>query len=359
MKAAVERAGGPFTIFGGEPLLVPLSDLEELWAWGYQRWGRNGIQTNGALITEAHIELFRKYNVHVGVSIDGPGAMNDLRVAGDQENTRTTTAFIERMIQRLCSERLSTSVIITLHRLNASPERLPRMHAWVRELQDIGVKSARIHTLEVDNAVAARFALTEEDNIMAFLSFAELEQQLTTLKLDVFSDIKDELLGRDDRTTCVWNACDPYTTRAVNGIEGNGKRSNCGRTNKDGIDFEKADRPGFERYLALYYAPQTCGGCSGCRFFLMCKGQCPGTAIDGDWRNRTEYCALWKRLFMECEDRLIRSGVQPISDNVPLRLALERMLVEAWNRGDNPSLSSLIRRIHAPASRHSQKREAI
>ena len=30
MKAAVEREGGPFTLFGGEALLVPEDDLEEL-----------------------------------------------------------------------------------------------------------------------------------------------------------------------------------------------------------------------------------------------------------------------------------------------------------------------------------------
>ena len=34
MKAAVEREGGPFALFGGEPLLMPLMDLEALWEWG-------------------------------------------------------------------------------------------------------------------------------------------------------------------------------------------------------------------------------------------------------------------------------------------------------------------------------------
>ena len=80
----------------------------------------------------------------------------------------------------------------------------------------------------------------------------------------------------------------------MQGIEGTDQRSNCGRTNKDGIDFVKSDREGFERYLALYYTPQEYGGCKDCRFFLMCKGQCPGTAIDRDWRNRTEHCEVWK-----------------------------------------------------------------
>jgi len=79
MKAAVEREGGPFTLFGGEPLLLPLADLEELFRWGMEEYGHSGIQTNGILISDEHMRLFKTYNVDVGVSIDGPGELNDLR----------------------------------------------------------------------------------------------------------------------------------------------------------------------------------------------------------------------------------------------------------------------------------------
>ena len=56
-------------------------------------------------------------------------------------------------------------------------------------------------------------------------------------------------------------------------------------TNKDGIDYVKADRPGYERYLALYQTPQEYGGCQGCRFLVSCaRGNVQGTAISsGDW----------------------------------------------------------------------------
>src|SRR5215510_4821475 len=79
MKAAILEEGGDFSLFGGEPLLVPVIDLEALWAWGFERFGRNGVQTNGSLIRDAHIELFKRYKVHVGISIDGPGPLNDTR----------------------------------------------------------------------------------------------------------------------------------------------------------------------------------------------------------------------------------------------------------------------------------------
>ncbi|MGI8903285.1 MAG: radical SAM protein [Solirubrobacteraceae bacterium] len=72
MKAAVEQEGGPFTLFGGEALLLAETDLEELWAWGLERYGSNAVQTNGVLINDAHVRMFRQYKVHVGISSTGP-----------------------------------------------------------------------------------------------------------------------------------------------------------------------------------------------------------------------------------------------------------------------------------------------
>ena len=88
MKAAIEQEGGSFTLFGGEPLLLPEDDLEYLWAWGLEKYGSNGMQTNGTLINDNHIRMFKQYKVMVGISIDGPRDLNDIRWAGSIEKTR-------------------------------------------------------------------------------------------------------------------------------------------------------------------------------------------------------------------------------------------------------------------------------
>ncbi len=157
------------------------------------------------------------------------------------------------------------------------------------------------------------------------------------------------LRGQDDSVTCIWGACDPYTTRAVRGVEGNGQRSNCGRTYKEGIEFAKADRAGFERYLALYNTPHAHGGCRDCRFFLMCKGECPGTAIDGDWRNRTADCAVWLGLFEHLEAEMVHSGETPVSLS-PGRAMLEATMLGEWARGENHTIASVLRRLDANAN---------
>jgi len=71
MKMAAERERTSFTLFGGEPLLIPESDLKELWSWGWERFRRNGVQTNGVLINENHIRMFKQYNVGVGIRLTG------------------------------------------------------------------------------------------------------------------------------------------------------------------------------------------------------------------------------------------------------------------------------------------------
>jgi len=345
MKRAILEEGGPFTLFGGEPLLIPEVDLEDLFAWGLAQFGRNRIQTNGTLINENHIRIFKQYQVSVGISVDGPGALNDVRWTGSLGETRAATARTEAAIARLCQEGIPPSIIVTLHRNNATADKLPLLHDWFRRLDRMGIRTARLHVLESENhLIREKYALSPEDNLRALMSFAALEPELRSLQLDIFREMEDLLQGRDDQSSCVWRACDPYTTTAVRGVEGFGQKSNCGRTNKDGIDFVKADEPGYERYLALYHTPQEYGGCQGCRFFLMCKGQCPGNSIDGDWRNRTEHCGTWMELFTSAEQRLIEQGIAPLSVR-PERLAVEQAMLQAWAHGGNPRIRHLLEKL--------------
>lgn len=342
LLSKIEESAAPFTLFGGEPLLVPLSDLEKIWAVGLKKWGENHLQTNATLITDRHLDLFQKYRVAVGVSMDGPGALNDARWAGNLAKTRKQTRFSEEALERLRENHISTSMIVTLHRNNASSDKLPVLLAWLRYLDRLGIESTRLHLLEVDEVgVAEKYALSPSENLKALLAIEALEGQLDHMQLDVFGEMVEMLLGQDETASCVWRACDPYTTDAVQGLEGHGHSSNCGRTNKDGIGFEKAPVVGYERYLALYHTPQVYDGCEGCRFFLMCKGQCPGTGNHGDWRNRTADCSTWKKLFIHLEKRLVAHDQQPLSLH-PFRATMEAMMLEAWSEGANPSLQAAL-----------------
>lgn len=315
VQLAVTRAAGKdgFSLFGGEPLLASLEDLERLWAFGLERYGVNGIQTDGALISDAHVALFKTYRVHVGFSIDGPGALNDARRAGSLDQTRSATARSEAALLRCLAEGVPASLIVTLHRMNASPERLPELVAWLEGLDRAGLTSCRAHLLERDGAWKP-LVLSDGENIAALFALRDLERRMPRLRFDVFADLERKLMDPATDVTCIWNGCDPWTTTAVHGIEPDGTRSLCHRVHKDGRSWLPADGgPVKIRQVLLWETPQEQGGCHGCWFFLVCGGQCPGTAEEGDWRRRTADCRVWYAAMERVEAELQAAGKSPIS----------------------------------------------
>lgn len=314
VQLRVLEAAGPdgFTLFGGEPLLASLEDLEKLWAFGLERYGKNGCQTDGHVIGEEHLALFKRYKVHVGFSIDGPGELNGARVAGTPEQTLEATNRSIAALRRCLAEGIGASLIVTLHRLNADGDRLPRLLTWLRDLAGAGLRSVRLHSLELD-AGARHVALDLEQALAAFRACRAVARE-AGLQLDIFTDMEKKLRDPEASATCIWNDCDPWTTPAVHGIGPDGSRSLCQRVHKDGRQW--APMPGAPariRQAVLWATPQERGGCAGCRFFLACGGQCPGTAIGGDWRRRSSDCALWFALLSDVEAELVARGEQPAS----------------------------------------------
>ena len=323
-----------FSLHGGEPLLAPLVHLEEVFQFGLEKYGTNGIQTNGTLITGEHIELFKRYNVNVGISIDGPGSCNSLRRAHDDDETAMATARTIDAIKTLAQEGLIPSIIVTVHKLNASDiARRKIMIEWFSWLESYGIKYLNLHMLETEKGME-NLALSEEENTEAFLHFYEFSK---TSKMHIipFADIR-ELLTVGKTGMCIWNGCDPYTTTAVNGVSRSGQRSNCGRMNKEGVNWVKADTTTRERNLVLFHTPQEYGGCKDCRFFVFCKGNCPGTAIDGDWRNRTVHCATWFALFEAIEKEII----EPISHDPRKLDEMTHMLINQSDHADSPHIDT-------------------
>ncbi len=333
--------GTGLTVFGGEPLLLPLPELKAICERARALGAPIGLQSNGTLISEAHVALFKEFNVSVGLSIDGPDELNDSRWAGSSELTQVQTRASQDALERLCAVGLHPSLIVTLYRGNAAGATLPRLLTWVRDCYARGVRVFNFHTLEVDHALVESMRLTEDAAIAAAEALMDLETQLPGARFAPWCEMRDLLCGDDTRANCIWHACDPYLTDAVRGIGPTGQRQNCGRTNKDGVAWQKIDRRGHERQLALYLTPFECGGCGGCRFFFACKGECPGTGEGGDWRARTDHCGTLQRVFGILETRLVAGGREPLSQSLR-RPAVEAALLAAWARGENMTVAAAL-----------------
>ena len=325
-----------FNLFGGEPLLAPWDQIEEMFRFGLERFGQNGIQTSGRLIGEEHFKLFKKYKVHVGFSFDGPGDLNRPRWAGSPEATLEATAATERSMKRCGEEGIRYSCITTLHRFNAAKDRLPTLLDWWPMMKEFGMTSARLHVLEHDGPTKY-LALSDEENENALWAHYELERDVLEGGVgffDIFGDMKRLLEADDENATCIWQACDPQNTQAVSGVGPTGERYLCERVHKEGINWSEAPKGPLVRQLGLAETDFDDGGCRGCRFLLLCKGNCPGTAIDGDWRNRSRDCGLWYSLFSRLETEMREAGKEPITDRDPAELArMHSVMIRAWEMG--------------------------
>jgi uncharacterized protein len=355
--ASIEKLDSAFSLFGGEPLILNLKDLEELLSIAYTRWGHSGLQTNGTLITEAHIDLFRKYNTHTGISLDGPGVLNRSRWIHDEATTDKHTDRTHWSIKRLCEEAKTTphllpSLIVTMHAGNAGSDVFPQLVEWFKQLDAMGIQSVNLHVMELD-AKADELYLSQDELSDRLIDLWNLQDSLTQLRFTKFQEVLKLLQADDANVVCTWHSCDPLNTVAVHGIENDGSPSHCSRTNKDGINWMPAEGSGknsefighkgnvyHERQLALYVTPQEYGGCQGCEYWLLCKGQCPGEGEQQDWRMRSHYCLTYKKLFAEAAKRLRAMGIQPISDWSYMP-DIERRMYEMWAEGQSPEFGKL------------------
>ncbi len=300
LRNQIQNEQGRPYLHGGEPLLAPLEFIEELLSMSYQMSGFSSIQTNGTLINKKHIELFKRYNTSIGVSIDGPGELNKYRKT--LKGNKSTVNRVMQNIRLLREKDIPVGVISVLTRANALPEQRDAYKKWVVELHDIGV-AGRMNPAQIDYPSLQSIALTDKELAEFYTDMAKF--CLIELGVDwlPYRDIVDSLLGLN-QGTCSFGECDYYNAFSERVIFGDGSTGSCLKTTKTGHTYPRfqnadADQSGFAkvRYELLPLIELEHGGCKGCKYWRNCTGGCPAEGLDGDWRNRTRYCKAYYALF--------------------------------------------------------------
>ena len=99
---------------GGEPLLIDAKNYENLILKliQFNPYIRFSIQTNGTLLTKEHINVFKKYNVSIGISLDGYNEeMNKYRI---YSNGKNSFKIIMKKIEILKNEKVKFGLIMSL-----------------------------------------------------------------------------------------------------------------------------------------------------------------------------------------------------------------------------------------------------
>src|SRR5689334_14659155 len=91
LKAIIETMrhspGGNCTLHGGEITLMPVKEMRVICEAARDQKRRINMQTNASIVTDELLDLLVEFQVSVGVSLDGPGALNRDRHIADLEAT--------------------------------------------------------------------------------------------------------------------------------------------------------------------------------------------------------------------------------------------------------------------------------
>ncbi len=320
---------------GGEPLLVSDEDLDTIFSWIYENYdgGRTHIQTNGTMMTDKHVEMFDKYNVHVGISCDGPWPLNKHRISytDDEDTTRLMTKKTHQAIARCRSKGVSVGVITVLHEANAGDdEKFEKLLKWIDGLNRMGVQghfNPAIPYEDVQTDISLSGSRLKEVYLQTYEWMKEEEYRFW----NPIADYKDNLLGIA-LGNCTKNRCDVMNAGAAKIIKGDGETTGCGKTWSgvgDGGAFLQGDSSGNEyddneqRYEILKRTPgpytedaPDMGGCKGCKYWNVCTGGCPSAGMNDDHRNRTVWCEAIYGLYeaIEKDMRTLFPNITLITD---------------------------------------------
>lgn len=312
---------------GGEPLLVDIDDLEAIFSWVYDNYEsvregvkKSHIQTNGTMINDEHIRIFKEYNVNVGISCDGPLELNKGRKARFSDGSVATDKMTEKTINNI--EKLAedpdvtVSLIIVASKFNCeTDEQIDILLEWLEELAQMGVWGHYNPAIPYDD-IQTDVSPTVDELKNLYLRTWEWVKGEEYRKWDPMNSYVDNLLG-SKLTNCVENRCDVFNSGAAKIVTGEGDLTGCGKPWSavgDGIPFlqgpdsDQQYNDAEERYEMLKMAPgwttegePDMGGCRGCKFWNLCQGGCPASGLDQDFRNRTIWCEAKYALYEQIE----------------------------------------------------------
>jgi uncharacterized protein len=194
---------GPLLVnwHAGEPLVLPASYYAERMPL-FDRVVAAGIpvthslQTNAMLVSEEHCDLFLRYDVKVGVSIDGPAHIHDRK--RQTRNGQGTHAAAMAGIARMQNRGVSFNAICVLSDLSVRhPDEIYSF------FKDLGVRAVGFNIEEIEGVNKTSSITTDgfDDRFLGFLErvWQRAEADHHVMRIREFDDAEGRLLDKHPR----------------------------------------------------------------------------------------------------------------------------------------------------------------
>ncbi len=176
---------------GGEPLLLADSWFVEAVAVAKELAEKHGkrvehpMQTNGTRLTAERIDLLTGLGVRIGLSVDGPPAINDVfRQAGK---------LVDKAIRRLNEKQVGFSAILVLSKANYS-----RMGEVMDYFAEVGLRDFMINVVQPQGSGRQAELLNADEMFVAFRAVFDhmLKNGVSVSEADTMRFVNRMVLGR-------------------------------------------------------------------------------------------------------------------------------------------------------------------
>lgn len=301
-----------FIWHGGEPLLMGLDFYKR--AINYQRKYKkdvvvkNGMQTNGTLMTEEMGTFFSNQNFGIGFSLDGPEKIHEYnRPSGNGVNTYNKIVSSIKMYNHALSKKSNPGILSVMTKTTTD---------HIDELYDflyLNNFDCKINPVIIDGGAKRwkdQLAITPEEygEAMIYLFDRWFFEKGTTFSIDTLEDIIISLLTRRPKGCLFEDSC---FTKFLH-IDPPGNIHPCGfndfilgNINKDSISDVLHSPIISKLNIRKERVPAIC---TKCDYYDICHSGCPRNALmrRGRIYDRDFYCDSYRMLFEHINNALRR-----------------------------------------------------
>ena len=274
-------------ITGGEPTLVPESIERAITlARATGKCHSIGLQTNATCLTPELLTLFKTHGVQVGVSLDGPPAV--------QERQRGKAAETLRGLQMLEASAIPFRITTVVTQASAATlDKLVLTLAGFGGALGIGL-DLLVAKGRATNSSLAKPATTATLEIGMKRMLTVLTEVNRRRRTPIHLREQDLIVGRGGKLSAFCHACREESLA----VTPDGRLFPCGQTLGDkAFAAGTVDQPCWERLSTLRAYKPTGTVCTNCDLEAVCPGDCPSRLYYNQNRGTDLICTLYRSIW--------------------------------------------------------------
>lgn len=218
------------TFHGGEPMLIGPQRFDRLVGMAVEKLKDRvslGMQTNGTLVNDEWIEVLKRHNLRVGVSLDGPPEIHDL--ARVDHAGRGSYSQVVQGLRKLQENRVFSSILTVINPGQSGLE-------IYRHIRSLGVKNMNFLLPDVTHDSRSQFypdsGATPISDYLIPIFDAWFDEDDPNVVIRLFNSILTYLMGGSADFEGIGNHCENYL---VIDTDGNIQANDALKVCDDGI----------------------------------------------------------------------------------------------------------------------------